>query len=150
MFLYVVYLFRGSSSMGNLVELLKLKKGNKFWATAGRPTPTMGHLHALSLIAKSTICMHYSESFICWTNICHETRSCLQLRTTYTKACMVVGSWESHVFAIQNTKAAIPSPCHSPAALSERDLSRPFTTFILISLRGRSKLRRVNIYYRDD
>ncbi len=80
MFLSVVYPFHSSSSMGNLLESLKLKNGNKFWATAGRLTPTMGHLHALSLIAKSTIHMHYNESLICWAMLCHETRSCLQLR----------------------------------------------------------------------
>ncbi len=82
----MMYLFHSSSSMGNLLELLKLKKENKYWATAGRLTPTMGHLHALSLIAKSTIYTHYNKLFICWAMLCHETRSCLQLRTCSTAA----------------------------------------------------------------
>ncbi len=100
MFLYVVYLFHSSFSMGNLL-VAQAKKGNEFWATGGcltptvghlhasilamsqlrASTPTMGHLHALTLIAKSTIYMLYNESFICWAMLCHETRSCLRLLT---------------------------------------------------------------------
>ncbi len=35
----------------------------------------------LSHRCKSTICIHYNGSLICWTMICHGTRSCLQLQT---------------------------------------------------------------------